>query len=190
MAYITADQLRTYINDTLASDSDLALFMDAATSAVDQWCHRTFTADSVATARRFKTNSTRYVLVDDIYTTTGLVVKSDSANDQTFATTITDYQVEPYQHDTTPIYLLRSTNTFFDISYTDNPTVEVTAKWGWASVPKPVEMATLILAGRYYRRKDASFGVVGFPDGGATIIPTIDKDVKDLLSPYVKLVCP
>jgi hypothetical protein len=53
-------------------------------------------------------------------------------------------------------------------------------------VPDEVHTATIILATKFFKRKDAPFGVAGFSDLGAVRIIQSDPDVKMLLDPYVK----
>jgi hypothetical protein len=61
--------------------------------------------------------------------------------------------------------------------------VQVTATWGWASVPGPVKQACLMQAANFVRRKDNPFGITGFADAGLLRIRE-DPDVAALLDPY------
>ncbi len=62
----------------------------------------------------------------------------------------------------------------------------VTAKWGWPSVPAGVMNACLLQANRWFKRKDAPFGVAGIDSmGGATrLLAQVDPDVAVGLSAY------
>lgn len=50
--------------------------------------------------------------------------------------------------------------------------------------PEPVVEATVILATRLFRRKDAPFGVIGSPEFGLSDIAAHDPDVQRLMRPY------
>ena len=63
----------------------------------------------------------------------------------------------------------------------------MTALWGWAAVPLPVVEACLVLASRYYKRKDTPFGVMGTTETGFVDLPKVDPDVAALLAPYRRL---
>jgi hypothetical protein len=67
------------------------------------------------------------------------------------------------------------------------PSVEVTARWGWPDVPEPVRSATAILAGRLFKRADSLLGVAGFGDLGAITLRAVDPDVQRMLAPYIKV---
>jgi hypothetical protein len=53
------------------------------------------------------------------------------------------------------------------------------------TTPAPVRQATLILAAKYWKRKDASFGVAGSAEFGSEVrILAGDLDAERLLAPY------
>lgn len=52
--------------------------------------------------------------------------------------------------------------------------------------PAPVVEAAALLAARYFRRKDAPFGMVGSPEAGIERIAATDPDVKRLMQPYAR----
>lgn len=49
---------------------------------------------------------------------------------------------------------------------------------------EPVRLAALLLAGRWYSRRNSPDGLVGFGDMGGTAIRSLDPDIRDLLRPY------
>jgi hypothetical protein len=64
----------------------------------------------------------------------------------------------------------------------------VTGTWGYsATPPQAVADACVILAARYYKRKDAPFGVVGTPELGFMRVTPRDHDVLALLMPFKRL---
>jgi hypothetical protein len=131
-------------------------------------------------------------VVDDISTTTGLIVKTDSAGDATYATTLgaADYQVEPLNAVSrgVPITMIRTTASGYLPTTYAPAGVQVTARWGWPAVPQPVQSACVILAGRLVKRGDSLLGVAGFGDLGAITVRSIDPDVQRMLAPYRVLV--
>src|SRR5262249_35618259 len=97
--YASLDELKAYLGITDSSENPLLLdSLTPASRKVERTCGRRFFPDSAATAKVFRPSSTELVKVDDFWTTTGLVVKVDSGDDATFATTIdsTTYELEPF----------------------------------------------------------------------------------------------
>lgn len=187
--YCTLAELKEILRilDTV-DDELLEARINEASRVIDQHCNRRFYADATASARLFTSIDGNTIFVDDISSTTGLVVKSDSAGDGTYATTIaaTDFQAEPLnaivKGDPITSIAARVTGAF---STTTVPAgCQVTAKWGWPAVPDPVHSACLILAGRLVKRGDSLLGVAGFGELGAITVRAIDPDVERMLRPY------
>lgn len=63
--------------------------------------------------------------------------------------------------------------------------IQVTARWGWPTIPSQIEMATRLLAARLYRRKDSPQGVITSADWGAVRVSRTDPDVHALLFPFM-----
>ena len=187
--YVTLTELKDALGITgTADDTYLNLAIDSAEQSINDLCGRKFTADGSATARTYRAQP--YLAVtDDISTLTGLVVKTDTAADGTFDTTwaSTDYQVEPLNNLTKgrSINNLRAIGSYTFPVYGDGQvSVEVTAKWGWPSVPDPVKQATLMLSARLYGRKASPMGVIGVGDFGPVRISRSDPDIAYLLMDY------
>ena len=187
--YCTLAELKEILRilDTV-DDELLEARINEASRVIDQHCNRRFYADATASARLFTSIDGNTIFVDDISSTTGLVVKSDSAGDGTYATTIaaTDFQAEPLnaivKGDPITSIAARVTGAF---STTTVPAgCQVTARWGWPAVPDPVHSACLILAGRLVKRGDSLLGVAGFGELGAITVRAIDPDVERMLRPY------
>jgi hypothetical protein len=64
--------------------------------------------------------------------------------------------------------------------------VRVTARWGWPAIPDVVEQATLLQAGRLYKRKDSPQGVLANAEWGSIRVASIDPDVARLLRRVIK----
>lgn len=60
-------------------------------------------------------------------------------------------------------------------------TLDITANWGWPSVPADITLATQMQAHRYYNRKGSPEGVAGSAEWGITRIPPLDPDVLSIL---------
>lgn len=179
------------INDT-DDDTEIAAVLSAVSRAIERYCGRQFNDAGSATARVFDALTACSVYVDDFSTTTGLVVKTDTSGDASYATTISSsyYSLEPRNgivdgqagHPYRKITLTNGRT--FPTSY-GHPAVQVTARWGWAAVPADVAQACLIQATRIFRRKHnpggESIGVNGF------VFRTpakLDGDVEAMLMPY------
>jgi len=187
--YCTLNELKEILRilDTV-DDELLEARINEASRVIDQHCNRRFYADSTASARLFTSIDGNTIFVDDISSTTGLVVKSDSAGDGTYATTVAaaDFQAEPLNAIVkgNPITSIaaRLAGAFSMAAVPAG--CQVTAKWGWPAVPDPVHSACLILAGRLVKRGDSLLGVAGFGELGAITVRAIDPDVERMLRPY------
>jgi hypothetical protein len=121
---------------------------------------------------------------------TSVTIKIDSTGDGTYATTLTqgvDYVLQPRN---VPIYTrpyesarMVGGATFPLFTLPSFETVQVTAQWGWESIPDDVNQACILLSMRQFARLNAALGVVGFADMAITV-RAVDPDVRDLLSQY------
>ena len=189
--YCTLSELKAYmgITDTNA-DTQLGDSIVSASRAVDHHCGRRFFADVAATARVFKPRNREIVLVDDFQSTSGLIVKVDSGDDGTFATTLdsSTYELEPFNNVVDgepgwPYERIRSLNCAFLTTNRHRGSVQVTAKWGWAAVPGAIKQATIYLAEEAYRLKDSPFGIVsGDQLGPIRLRP--NQRIQAMLDPY------
>ena len=199
MAYAELAQLKTAmgISDT-ADDDLLQIALDAGASLIDQHCNRTFVADSVATVRYFTATSRDRVEVDDIYTTSGLVVTSNNvAVPAEVPYVSTGYVLGPTNAAARgrPYTFLRHTGGSWGSLawpgfYSGEGSIAVTAKWGFqATVPAAIEQANLLQASRLFSRKNSPYGVTGSPDMGGELrlLAKVDPDVAVLLRTYVRM---
>lgn len=189
--YTSTSSLKSYlaITDTV-DDTELNAAIDGASRSIDAHCARYFYQDSTVSALTYYPVDARYVLTDDISTTAGLVVKTDSGDTGTFDTTIAaaNYQVEPLNGRASgltgwPYYAVRLVESDTFPTSGRRARVQVTALWGWAAVPFPVVQACLLLSAELWKMKDAPFGVAGISDFGAIRVRDNPK-VAALLAPY------
>lgn len=186
MTYASLADLQARVTDYSGASALLQSALDAAEQAVNDYTGRDFDLDATATARVFEVTRADRVAVDDIGSTSGLIVKTGRPGAFTTTLTVdTQYWLKPLNSLTKgrPYEWVWTDGLFTVANYA---TVEVTAKWGWPAVPKPVKDATLLLAQRLYTRKDSPTGVAGFGDYGVVRVTASDADVARLLDPYAK----
>lgn len=192
MALCTVDDVKTSlgIEDTV-DDLSINLAVEAATAMIQQYCGRQFTQDSVATSRVYVATNSYLVHVDDISTTSGLIVETDpGANgsfDQTWQTA--DYQLEPLNGlmsgQTWPYHTIRAIRSLYFPQDYNEALVRVTARWGWASVPNAVKQAAIIQSITVFKSPDAPFGATPFQDTGILRLrSSLHPTAAALLSDY------
>lgn len=193
---VDADDLKTWLK--IPDDDDdatLTWAASAANRAVAAYCGRSFEYVTTPSARTFRPGFGDLAYVDDFHTTTGLLVKTDDNDTGTFSTTwdATDVEAEPLNGrdgpTVTSFYRLRSVGNRYFPTCHRRATLQVTAAWGWQSVPDDVIAAALIKASRLWKRKDSPEGVLGgFAEMGAVRVTNReDPDVVSLLRPYRRI---
>lgn len=180
-------------------DDRISLAIDSATKQIQGILNRRFYQDTLATARVFVAETAWLTEVDDFWTTTGLIVKTDYAGDGTFGTTwdSADYQLEPLNAiqnaspwPYTKIRAIRS--LWFPVwgllAYTEKNTqalVQVTAKWGWPAIPADVVKAAVVQSIANLKADDAPFGASAFGETGIIRLKSaLHPTAAALLVPY------
>jgi hypothetical protein len=197
--YATRNQvkaaLRIGVGDTL--DDDLIdNCVGAASRLIDGYCNRKFWQSGTA-SRVYQAEDSFYCSIDDI-AGTAITLKTSSQADGTFDVTwkVSDYQLEPLNGNLDGLtwsydkiravgdYLFPTVNA----NYGEQALVQVTAVFGWPSVPEPVTQATIIQASRIFKRYDSPLGVAGFGDLGAIRVSRyLDPDMAQLVEPYRRM---
>lgn len=158
----------------------------AASRGIDRHCGRRFWLDTTATARTYTprgrivcTDDGELLLVDDIGSTLGMTVEVGSGTTWT-AVPAADYELQPDNGIVRgePITGLLRTLALW-VTH-PRQRVRVTARWGWPRIPDEVAQATLIQAGRLYKRKDSPEGVAGNAEWGIVRLARVDPDVEAL----------
>ena len=189
--YTTLQSLKTYLKiDDSVDDALLEQIIESASRSIDRIANRRFYLDANASARTYRPIGNLRVQVDDFGTTSGLVVKTDPNATGTYETTFTlntDYIVEPTNalakgRPFTTITIVGPTAFSLPINYW--PQVEVTARWGWPSVPDDIEQATLILSADLYKRRDSVGGVLGLSELGAIRMSPLGRDIAAMVRAY------
>ncbi|HCT81756.1 MAG TPA: hypothetical protein DGT23_35285 [Micromonosporaceae bacterium] len=182
----------------MADNAVMERAINAASRAIDRFCGRKFYLEAAVGIRVYRPKEPDIAWVDDIGTTTGLVIKTDTDGDGTWTTTwqSDDYQLEPLNADvvgagsTVQPYawwrIVAIDTETFPVSE-NRVTLQVTARFGWSAVPDDVTEACLLKAAGLYKRKDSPQGIAGFDGFGAVRVTRSDPDVVSLLRPYMRL---
>jgi hypothetical protein len=171
------------ITDT-ARDDLLNQALVTASRSADAHTGRRFYADTSASTRTWPARGRvardadgELLLVDDIASTTDLVVET---GDGTTWTAASGYWTDPDN-----ALALGRPITGIRLNTEARGRVRVTARWGWPAVPDQVVQATLMQAARLFKRKDSPEGVMGSAEWGPIRVSRIDPDVKALLASFV-----
>jgi len=197
--YATLAEIKGYMSISDNTDNDLLEnLIESASRSIDRIANRRFYLDATASARLYRAYSNIFVFVDDIGTTSSLVVAIDENGNGTYSKTLTlntDYILDPLTSQSlnrpfTQLTMVSNTESWpIFPGLTSNglrPGVQVTARWGWPSVPDDLNMACLILTADLYKRKDAPGGILGLGDLGVVRMSPIGRDVTAMVRAYKK----
>jgi len=197
--YATRNQIKAALRIGTADTVDDDLIDNCAGAAsrlIDGYCNRKFWAVGSATSRVYQADNEFYCNIDDI-SGTAITLKTSSfpGNGFDVTWTVTDYQLEPLNANLDGLtwsydkiravgdYLFPTVNA----NYGEQALVQVTANFGWPSVPEPVTQATIIQASRLFKRYDSPLGVAGFGDIAIRVSRALDPDVAQLVEPYRRM---
>jgi hypothetical protein len=198
--YATRNQVKAALRIGTADTIDDDLIdncVGAASRLIDGYCNRRFWQTGTAEARVYQAEDSFYCSIDDI-AGTAITLKTSSFADGNFDVTWSrsDYQLEPLNGNLDGLtwsydkiravgdYLFPTVNANFG----EQALVQVTAVFGWPSVPEPVTQATIIQASRIFKRYDSPLGVAGFGDLGAIRVSRyLDPDMAQLVEPYRRM---
>jgi hypothetical protein len=183
--------LKSYlkIEDSM-EDSLLENIVEAASRSIDRMANRRFYLDASASARAYRPADLLRVFVDDFGSTSGLVVKTDPDSTGVYQTTLTistDFITEPVNASAKGRpwnYITIVSGSSFSLPTNARPQVEVTARWGWPTVPDDINQATLILSADLYKRKDSIGGVLGLSELGAIRMSPLGRDITAMVRAY------
>ena len=206
--YISSDDLKNYLRitdpqhtDDNEDDAQIAIAITAASRAIDNYTFRQFGSVDPAVMRTYRYEGTTWnpfvaaprtylvgdtIVVDDLMTTTDLVVIAKSATgDNTTLTEGIDFKFLPLNApaDGKPWTMIESAQ---GVSFPRRGGyVLITAKWGWTAIPGLVTQACLLQASRLMKRRDAPFGIAGSPEMGSEmrLLNALDPDLQVLLRP-------
>lgn len=191
--YATLAELKAFITMEAAvvdRDDLLTIALDAAHDDLEGDCGRRFYLDASATARTYDPadrvivdRGRQFLLVDDIGSTTGLVVETGVTTWTAVAGTVEHRPENALVRGRAITSLMTPSGIWPTDPFTR---VRVTARWGWPAVPPRVKAATLLSASRYYARRKSPQGVVGTADWGQITVRRTDPDYLALISQFVK----
>lgn len=175
--YITLVQGKAFVRvDDSVDDAEVATAITTSSRAIDGHCNRQFGVVDAVEERVYRAHydseRARWVAsIDDLQTTTGLVVEADGA-------AITDYVLEPRNavaEGKAWTRLVFGTS----IVLTDDD-VTAAALWGWSlGFPVPVTQAARLQTSRLLSRRDSPYGIAGSPADGSELrlLARLDPDV-------------
>lgn len=192
--YATLDDLKGQLSiqpDDTSRDSQLDRALNAASRGIDRVTGRRFWLDDAVTQRTYRLHQRicreedgDVLKVDDIGNTVGMLVESASTGGGVFTDITGTYETTPDNAlaDGEPITGLLRPLTIWGTAFTR---IRVTARFGWPAVPDDITEATLIQAGRLYKRKDSPEGIIGSAEWGVRNLSRRDPDVWALIEPFV-----
>ena len=190
--YATLAEAKAYltISDSI-DDTMLESMVEAASRSIDNIAGRRFYLDASASARLYRGTNPYILTVDDFGSTTGLILALDTGGDGTYETTLTfntDYVVEPFNaiaigKPYTQITLVGGQLLPWLLPNL-RPSVQLTAKWGFPTVPEDISQACLILTADMYKRKDSVGGNLGMSELGAIRMSPLGRDIAAMTRAY------
>lgn len=188
--YITSAELKAYARISHADDdAQVADAIAAASRAIDRHALRQFGVVGAAELRYYTAEWDRRVRrwiipVDDLMTTTGLVVTVDGGD------TITSYRTEPRNNVAKgrPWEVITVGTDSAVLPDTAEDAMAITGLWGWTAVPTSVKAACKLQANRFLNRRDSPYGVAGSPDTGSELrlLAKLDADIKPMLAGFCR----
>lgn len=198
--YATAVETRAWLQMTTATyDTQIEGLLDAVSEAIDRQTNHPdgFVADAVASARTFAGKGLRYLYIPECAEITLIAVK-DSVTDDDYDSWLPgdwfgfrgDFR-RPTRYQT-PYTAIMVDPTGDESIFTDGmyghtraPTVQVTARWGYATTcPPTINTATAMLAARWYKRLQTAMAAsVGVTKSGVLNynIAAQDPDIWGML---------
>ena len=187
--YASLAQLKSYLGITTEDDDFLlSECLDRATTAIDSYCGRRFSATTTTRYYEYDAVDGCYLYVGDDLLSITTLTNGDSG-----ATTIanTEYWLWP-RNGGPPYYAIRlKTDSDYSWEVDTDYMISVAGTWGWSTTPPDdIIQACIRMGAFYYFQKDAPvFETTAFPDSGIISMPTgMPVDVKQILNPYRKRV--
>lgn len=169
-----------------ADDGPLQDRLDSATEEINRHCGRSFWREEQASTRWFVPGATG-VDTDDFWTDEDLAVTPYLGTTAGTAWTVSGLVLEPMNgiQDGQAGWPYRRISYGWSLAPAYSfGRVLVTAKWGWAEVPRNVETACLLIAAMDNKAGDAPFGVAAFGDYAVRV--RANPMAEEKLRAYVK----
>ncbi|GIV82069.1 MAG: hypothetical protein KatS3mg051_1423 [Anaerolineae bacterium] len=184
MGYCTLEEVRQYIGtDETADDALLSALIDRATTRIDAYCQRTFTArEETRYFDAVRDVLDRLLILDDDLLSVTEITNGDGTTVPASAYVLLEANRSPKW----AIQLKASSGLSW--TYTDDPeqAIAVEGTWGYStSPPDDIVHAAVRLVAWYYHQAEAPFEVQGMPQLGIVTVPSdMPPDIKALLGPY------
>lgn len=185
--YATLDELKAYLSiDQSRFDGLLTDALESVSDEIELQCDRQFNKDVGLSTREYPANTCFHALVDDFWTTSGLVIETGPGFSDVWAAS--DYRLYPLNgvaggQTGWPYCKIRTADLGTQRFGTEG--VRVTARWGWVEVPNAVHQACLIMAAATFQIKDSPFGVAGSDQWG-TIRVRDNQMAANKINRYVR----
>lgn len=176
MANASLEELRYVLGaESAYNDTWLQMCLTTAQQRVQAHCGRTFeTAATSATTRNFAPNDEEVVYVDDLASTTDLVIVNDTS-----AVSLSWLQLEPVNQlgidglyrPITALRFKKLSGATWHIYDNEEASVQVTGRWGWTGgCPETVRYAVISVAKDLVTTQSMA--------GGSTLVPTFGSFVE------------
>lgn len=189
--YCNLDELKAWagISDP-NDDTNLERCIEVASRAVDRYCGRQFWKSDTPSSITRKPSGAGLVYCPDFWTVDELDISTDDDDDGAYETvwTVDEYSPETFDIDglaTGPYWQIRAIGRLFPLCNQHVRSVQITAKWGWQTVPVEVEQACLIKSLQLFQRRQSPAGVQGNDQFGFVRVSRYeDPTITDLLDVY------
>lgn len=185
----------TSLQGVTADDALITACLLVASQKIEEYCERQFNLASTESARTYPPEGdVLYCRTDDFVMSAGFQVLTDPSGTGNFDNVWQyplDFEILPLNNLVGGRYrpyneLHATSGRWFPIVPLRRiGTVQVTAQWGWASVPHAVHQACLLIAAELYKSKDAVYGVAGFSKLGAAVRIRENPLICSLLDDFV-----
>lgn len=207
--YVTLEEFSEIVEFDPAKYALIApFFLDSAVKHIENVTHRQWVADSTATARLFTGNNGQVIKIDEAVQITNVEFKYNFTDTTYTAMTANDYiaftgsEDSPDFNSTPYTKLMINPNGDFTYwpkvssfgsflwddktidKYPLYPSIQVTAKWGYAvSAPDVIKTAIITQATRWIKRAEGAYGdAIGNIDTGKILfVNRMDVDIKTIL---------
>lgn len=183
--YVTAAELAAYLRIADAVDNvELAIWVTAASRAVDARCNRQFGLLAAPAARTYRrepyydvTTGLWALEIDDVQTSAGLTV-----NGVAYASSGAVLLPDNAPADGVP-WTRIAFSAMPNSSYPGSPVTNVIiAQWGWTAIPSQVVAAVKLQGSRWNARRDSPFGIAGSAGAEMRLLARLDPDVSTTLA--------
>jgi hypothetical protein len=187
MSYATLAEFKEWVSEgslfDAESDDQIQMVLDAVDLAVNRYCGRTFGVEQDV-SKFYYPQSTDEVQVTDLLTVTSLA--SDTSGDRTYSLLFApaDASGQPaVRYDLIRLWPTTSK------SFSPGRLVKIVGDFGYVDAngnpPADVKTASLIMASRWWKRRETPLGILSATDLGTfERLSKEDPDVSTLLAPY------